>query len=64
MVVRTSHPTAGSVDLVRSPMNLSRTPAGVARHPPLLGEHTEEVLADLLGTTQEEVEALRAQGVI
>ncbi|MFQ6058232.1 MAG: CaiB/BaiF CoA transferase family protein [Anaerolineae bacterium] len=64
IVVEVPHPTAGTVKLVRSPMNLSRTPPRVRHHPPLLGEHTEEILTDLLAYSHEEVEELRAQGVV
>jgi len=51
------------VPVVASPMRLSRTPV---RHgtPPLLGEHTREVLQDLLGMREEEIEALRRDRVI
>jgi crotonobetainyl-CoA:carnitine CoA-transferase CaiB-like acyl-CoA transferase len=40
------HPTAGEVQMPGSPMNLSRTPTDVARHPPRLGEHTDEILVE------------------
>lgn len=47
MVVTTEHPTAGPVNLVGSPLHLSETPPQVRRHPPVLGEHTSELLAEL-----------------
>jgi crotonobetainyl-CoA:carnitine CoA-transferase CaiB-like acyl-CoA transferase len=61
--VEVSHPLAGRVPVVASPMRLSRTPV---RHgtPPLLGEHTGEVLGDVLGMGEAEIEALRRDGVI
>ncbi|RHW22275.1 CaiB/BaiF CoA transferase family protein [Pseudomonas jilinensis] len=43
------HPLAGQVDLVANPIRLSRTPAEYRAAPPLLGQHTREVLADWLG---------------
>ncbi|MGB7910729.1 MAG: CaiB/BaiF CoA-transferase family protein [Desulfobaccales bacterium] len=64
MVVEVPHPTAGMVKLVASPMKFSRTPCQIQRHPPLLGEHTAEVLCTLLGYTQEEIDALRQEGVV
>jgi formyl-CoA transferase len=64
MVVEVPHPTAGTVKLVRSPMNLSRTAPGVRRPPPLLGEHTDQVLSGLLGYTPEQIKELRAEGVV
>jgi crotonobetainyl-CoA:carnitine CoA-transferase CaiB-like acyl-CoA transferase len=61
--VEVPHPLAGSVPVVASPMRLSRTPV---RHgtPPLLGEHTREVLGDVLGMGESEIEALRRDRVI
>ena len=61
--VEVPHPLAGKVAVVASPMRLSRTPV---RHgtPPLLGEHTREVLQDVLGMREEEIETLRRDRVI
>ncbi len=42
-----SHPTAGEVEMPGVPMHFSRTPASVRSHPPLLGEHTTEVLEEI-----------------
>jgi crotonobetainyl-CoA:carnitine CoA-transferase CaiB-like acyl-CoA transferase len=58
-----SHPTAGEVEMPGSPMNLSRTPTTIRRHPPLLGEHTEEVLREV-GYDDEAVERLRDADVV
>jgi crotonobetainyl-CoA:carnitine CoA-transferase CaiB-like acyl-CoA transferase len=58
MVVGMPHPTAGSVRLVGSPMKFSATPVEYRQAPPLLGEHTEEVLRDVLGMPPEEIRAL------
>jgi crotonobetainyl-CoA:carnitine CoA-transferase CaiB-like acyl-CoA transferase len=57
------HPRHGSVPLVASPIRLSRTPARHER-PPALGEHTREVLVDVLGMDEAEVASLRRSGVI
>jgi crotonobetainyl-CoA:carnitine CoA-transferase CaiB-like acyl-CoA transferase len=40
------HPTAGEVEMPGSPMHFSRTPTSIRRHPPLLGEHTREILTE------------------
>jgi crotonobetainyl-CoA:carnitine CoA-transferase CaiB-like acyl-CoA transferase len=62
--LRVDVPRAGAtVPVVASPIRLSRTPV---RHgpPPRLGEHTREVLVEVLGLDDAEVEALRGAGVI
>jgi crotonobetainyl-CoA:carnitine CoA-transferase CaiB-like acyl-CoA transferase len=60
MRVEVDHPTAGPVAMIANPIN--RTAAYSA--PPLLGEHTDEILTQLLGKTPDEVAALRASGAI
>ena len=64
MVVDAPHPTAGAVKLVRSPMKMSATPTGGGSAPPLLGQHTDAVLRDVLGRSDDEIAALRAQRAI
>jgi crotonobetainyl-CoA:carnitine CoA-transferase CaiB-like acyl-CoA transferase len=63
MLREVEHPTAGTVRLPGSPMFLSRTPTTVRRHPPLLGEHTEEVLREH-GYDDGALAALRADDAI
>lgn len=58
------HPLAGSVPQVASPLRLSETPVDYRRPPPLLGEHTEEVLRDLLGLDAARIAALSTAKVI
>jgi formyl-CoA transferase len=64
MVAEVPHPTAGTVRLVANPIKLSETPCKITRHPPLLGEHTEEVLREVLAYAPEQINDLRAKGVI
>lgn len=47
MLQEVPHPGIGPVKMVGSPLKLSSTPPGIRRHPPLLGEHTEEILEEL-----------------
>ncbi len=58
------HPVAGEVDSVASPMRFSGTPLSFERAPPLLGQHTDEVLRGLLGKSDAELVRLRADGVV
>jgi crotonobetainyl-CoA:carnitine CoA-transferase CaiB-like acyl-CoA transferase len=62
--VELPRPGAAPVPVVASPIRLSRTPPACAAPPPALGEHTAEVLRDLLGLTDDDVAALRARGVV
>lgn len=47
LLVEMEHPTAGKVSLVGSPLNFSRTPVSYRNRPPLLGEHTKEILGEI-----------------
>ncbi|MGH8311158.1 MAG: CoA transferase, partial [Steroidobacteraceae bacterium] len=54
-----AHPLAGTVPLVANPINLSRTPLEYRLPPPLLGQHTDEILSQRLGYTAEQIAKLR-----
>ena len=64
VAIEMDHPAAGKVKLVASPMKLSATPAQADRPPPMLGQHTDEVLRDVLGRSDAEIAALRGKGVL
>ena len=59
-----SHPLTKSVPLVGSPLRLSGSPVRYASAPPLLGEHTGDVLSQVLGLDAAAIEQLRRDGVI
>jgi crotonobetainyl-CoA:carnitine CoA-transferase CaiB-like acyl-CoA transferase len=58
------HPLAGSVPQVASPIRLSATPVQYRNAPPLLGEHTEQVLQQWLGLSLQQIAELRRAGVL
>ncbi|MEN9712928.1 MAG: hypothetical protein RLY90_1189 [Pseudomonadota bacterium] len=64
MVTTWQHPVAGQVDLVSSPLKLSQTPVRRDLPPPLLGQHTDEVLSQLLQLDAQQLADLRQQKVI
>jgi crotonobetainyl-CoA:carnitine CoA-transferase CaiB-like acyl-CoA transferase len=59
-----AHPLAGTVSLIRSPMRFSATAVEHRRPPPLLGEHTDEILRDLAGLSAAAIAQLHAEGVV
>lgn len=64
MVLEVDHPTAGKIKLAGIPMKFSRTPGLIKSSPPLLGEHTDEVLSDLLGYNRQQILRLREEEAI
>jgi formyl-CoA transferase len=64
MLVEVEHPTAGTVSMAGLPVKFSLTPASVRLAPPLLGQHTKEVLAAWLGMNGEEIAELKNKAVI
>jgi crotonobetainyl-CoA:carnitine CoA-transferase CaiB-like acyl-CoA transferase len=62
--VTVSHPIAGSIDLVASPMRFSATPIDTYGTPPMMGEGTDEVLSAWLGCDEDEIARLRQAGAI
>jgi len=62
--IEVEHRVAGRLPMVASPMRFSGTPLEHKTPPPLLGEHTEEILRQLLGKSVDEIARLRASGAI
>ena len=63
MIVTIDHPHLGDFTLPGSPIQMSNSPLTVTAAP-LLGQHTSQVLGDLLGYTEDTVKGLEAEGVV
>lgn len=64
MQISMPHPSSGTVKLVGSPMKLSKTPVQYEQAPPLLGQHTEQCLRELLGFDDAKIAHLKTMRII
>ena len=64
MKLNLPHPLSGQVPLIGSPMKFSATPVAHELAPPLLGQHSDEILSGMLGMSSDEIAGLRAAGAI
>ena len=64
MIVELEHPVAGRQAVPNSPLKFSQTPVALSVPAPMLGQHTDEVLEELLGLGAAERDRLRDQSVI
>ena len=64
LVMEVPHHTEGTVPLLRSPLNIPTAPSEVRYPPPTLGQHTDEILAELLNFNSEEIQILHDEGVV
>jgi crotonobetainyl-CoA:carnitine CoA-transferase CaiB-like acyl-CoA transferase len=63
MLQEMHHPTLGTIKQTGLPLKFSKTPGGLDRHPPLLGEHNQELLSEL-GYSEGEIKSLAEKSVI
>jgi crotonobetainyl-CoA:carnitine CoA-transferase CaiB-like acyl-CoA transferase len=63
LVKTVEHPLAGAMSVVGNPLNFSETPVEYKRAPPLLGQHTDEILREVLGMDAPEIARLSEQKV-
>ena len=64
MLIEVAHPTIGPLKLAGSPLKMASLKHPPRRPPPLLGEHTDEVLSSVLKLSAEEIRQLRDSGVV
>jgi crotonobetainyl-CoA:carnitine CoA-transferase CaiB-like acyl-CoA transferase len=64
LTISLPHAAAGPIDLVASPIRLLKTPPEYKSAPPLLGQHTHEVLSNVLALSPAEIEKLKAAGIV
>ena len=64
MVTEVEHPSCGPMKLVSPPVKFSEAKPSIRTPPPTLGQHTNEVLMEMLGMSSDEVEALKTDGVV
>jgi crotonobetainyl-CoA:carnitine CoA-transferase CaiB-like acyl-CoA transferase len=64
MVVETDHQLLGKIPIVNRPIKFPADPQPVPAAPPVLGQHTDEILRDILGLTAEEIAQLRVSKIV
>lgn len=64
MVKEIEHPTCGPMKLVNTPVKFSQSEPSIRMPPPLLGQHTDEILRDVAGIEDGEILELRHEGVV
>lgn len=64
MIVEMPHVTAGVVKGIKSPVHMSASPLDHYKAPPMLGEHTDTVLSNLLGLSPQDIDHLRKSGTV
>lgn len=64
LVIEVDHPKIGKLKLLRSPFRFSDTPVQPRKRPPLYAENTVEILHELAGITEQEIEGLKLEGII
>lgn len=64
MIEEVDHPGVGPIKLVNHPIKYSRAQPKIRTPPPMLGEHTNEVLTELLGMSEDDINHLKSKGTI
>ena len=64
MVVEMDHPSVGKFKMVGIPVKYSETHPGIRLPPPTLGQHTNEVLKEIIGLSDEQIDTYRSEGAL
>lgn len=64
MVKEIEHPTCGPMKLVNTPVKYSYSQPSIRTPPPLLGQHTDEILRDIVGMGEREIQDLKREGIV
>lgn len=64
MVQEIDHPACGPIKLLGPPVKYSQADPSIRSPPPLLGEHTDQILEDIVGLDREKIRVLKAKGVL
>lgn len=64
MVIEVDHDGCGPIKMVNTPVKYSESTPGARTPPPILGQHTDEILGSYLGLSSEEIKGLKSQGVV
>jgi len=64
MIEQVDHPACGPIKLVNHPVKYSRVEPKIRSPPPMLGEHTYEVLSEVLGLGESDIEALKKEKTV
>jgi crotonobetainyl-CoA:carnitine CoA-transferase CaiB-like acyl-CoA transferase len=64
MVQEIHHPSCGPIKVLSPPVKYSNADPSIRSPPPLLGEHTDEVLRQVAGLSEERVQSLKEKGVV
>ena len=64
MVKEVEHSTCGPMKLVNTPVKYSYSEPSIRTPPPLLGQHTDEILRDIVGMYDGAIKSLKAEGVV
>lgn len=64
MVQQIEHPTCGPMKLINTPVKYSHSEPSIRSAPPTLGQHTDDILGDILGMSEAEIGRLKGEGVV